>query len=86
MATTGKSTSGKRKSRGHQEERNNQIRKGAEAPRDLDTEDSGVPRGDWNDDPLQTDDGAEGIRSNFDDHFPNQGRKGANRKPDRKGS
>jgi hypothetical protein len=85
MPSSGQRTGGKRKSRGHQNEANNsQVTKGAETPRDLHSEDSGVPRGDWNDDPLQQDDGAEGIRSNFDDHYPNKGRKGANTKPDRK--
>ncbi len=44
-------------------------RKAAEPPRDLQTEDNGVPRGDWSDDPLKPDDGGEGIRSNFDGHY-----------------
>lgn len=35
-------------------EQSTQDRDGAAEPRDLKTEDAGVPRGDWSDDPLQS--------------------------------
>jgi hypothetical protein len=52
-----------------QREKTRQIKKAEQHPRDLDTEDNGVPRGDWNDEPLQEDEGRSGVRSNFDDHL-----------------
>lgn len=67
--TTRKRTQSKRTSDSSQSNMTSDIKKAKAHPRDMDTEDNGVPRGDWNDDPQQEDEGRPGTRSNFDDHL-----------------
>ena len=72
MTTKSKRAARKEESTSAASDTKRQVRKAAKAPRDLKTEDNGVPRGDWSDDPLKPDDGGEGIRSNFDDHYESE--------------